>query len=81
MIGWLLVVMISELIFSTLVRALYSRVTYGMGGPITPIVREVEIRLDSESIYHIFYIAPIELRVYESKMWPMVLGFEPRETI
>ena len=52
-----------------------------MGGPITSIVREVEIQLDSESIYHIFYIAPIGLRVYESQIRPAVLGFEPRETI
>lgn len=68
MIGWLLAVMISEPIFSTLVQTFYSKVIYGIDGPITSTIREVEIRLDSKSIYHIFYIAPIRLRVYKSKM-------------
>ncbi|RVW23100.1 hypothetical protein CK203_099960 [Vitis vinifera] len=80
-IGWVLVVTISELVFPTLVQAFYSRVNYGMGGPIISTVRGVEICLDLESIYHIFDIAPIGLRVYESNIWPTVLGFEPRETI
>ncbi|KAL6343235.1 hypothetical protein AAG906_021146 [Vitis piasezkii] len=52
-----------------------------MGGPITSTIREVEIRLDPESICRIFDIAPVGLRVYESKMWPIVSGFEPREAI
>ena len=77
----MLVVTISELVFPTLVQAFYSRVNYGMGGPIISTVRGVEICLDLESIYHIFDIAPIGLRVYESNIWPTVLGFEPRETI
>ena len=79
--GLLSTVMIFELIFSTLVRAFYLRVTYGMGGPITSTVKGVEICLDPESIYRIFDIAPVELRVYESKMWPTMLGFELREAI
>ena len=52
-----------------------------MGGPIISTVRGVEIRLDSENICSIFYITHVELRVYESKMWPTVLGFEPRKVI
>ncbi|RVW37812.1 hypothetical protein CK203_087861 [Vitis vinifera] len=36
-------VTISEPIFPTLVRAFYSRVTYGHGGPITSTVRGVQI--------------------------------------
>ena len=52
-----------------------------MGGPITSTVKGVDIRLDLESICRIFDIAPIGLRAYESKMWPTVLGFEPREAI
>ena len=52
-----------------------------MGGPITSTVKGVEICLDPESIYRIFDIAPVELRVYESKMWPTMLGFELREAI
>ena len=79
--GWLPLVTISELIFLTLVCAFYSRATYGIGGPIISIVRGVEIRLDLESIYRIFDIAPIRLRVYESKIWPTVLGFKPKESI
>ena len=55
--------------------------TYGIGGPIISTVRGVEILLDLESIYHIFDIAPIGLRVYKSKIWPTVLGFEPREVV
>ncbi|RVX13596.1 hypothetical protein CK203_010152 [Vitis vinifera] len=54
--------------FPTLVRAFYSRTTYGIGGPIISIIRGVEIRLDPENIYHIFNIAPIGLKVYESKI-------------
>ena len=52
-----------------------------MGGLITSIVRRVEICLDQDSIYRIFDIGPIGLRVYESKMWLIVLGFEPRKAI
>ncbi|KAL6318608.1 hypothetical protein AAG906_000686 [Vitis piasezkii] len=51
--------------------AFYLRATYGMGDPIISTVREVEICLDSESICHIFNIALVGLRVYESKIWPI----------
>ncbi|KAL6325732.1 hypothetical protein AAG906_024550 [Vitis piasezkii] len=43
--GWLPVVTISEPIFPTLVRAFYSWVTYGLGGPRLSTVRGVKIRL------------------------------------
>ncbi|RVW32278.1 hypothetical protein CK203_078975 [Vitis vinifera] len=43
--GWLPVVTIFELIFLTLVRAFYSRATYGFGEPVLSTVRGVEIRL------------------------------------
>ena len=72
---------VSELIFSTLVRAFYSRATYGIGGLIISTVRGVEIRLDPKSIYRIFDVASVGLRVYESKIWPIVSGFEPREDV
>ena len=79
--GWLPVVTIFEPIFQTLVQAFYSWVTYGLGGPIMSIVRGVEIRLSLESICRIFNIPSVGLRVYESKVWPTVPGFEPREAI
>ena len=71
--GWLSAIMISKLVFLTLVGAFYSRVTYDIGGPITSTVRGVEIRLDLKSIFRIFDIASIGLRVYKSKMWPTML--------
>ena len=74
-------VTISEPIFSTLVCAFYSRVTYGLGGPITSTVIGVEITLSPESICRILDIPSVGLRVYESKVWPTVSGFEPREAI
>ena len=67
--------------FLTLVRTFYSRATYGLGGPIISTVRGVEVQLDPESICHILDIALIGLRVYESKVWPTVWGFKPREVI
>ena len=73
--------MISEPIFPTLVRAFFSQVTYGLGGPIIFTVRDVEIRLSSESICRIFDIPSVGLKGYESKTWPIVSGFEPREAI
>ena len=79
--GWLPVVTISELIFPKLVRAFYLRVTYGLGGPIISTIRGVEIQPDPKSIYRIFNIAPVGLRVYESKAWPTMRGFEPRDAI
>ena len=79
--GWLPVVTILESNFPTLVRAFYLRATYGLGGQIISTVKGVEIQLDPKSIYRIFDIALIGLRVYESKAWPTVAGFEPRETI
>ena len=79
--GWLPVVMIFEPIFPTLVRAFYSQVTYGLGGPILSTVRGVEIRLSPESICLILNIPLVGLIVYEAKAWPTVLGFEPRETV
>ena len=62
-------------------RAFYSRVTYGLGGHIISTIRGVEIQLDPESIFHILDIAPVGLMVYESKAWPTMPGFEPREAI
>ncbi|RVW80165.1 Retrovirus-related Pol polyprotein from transposon RE1 [Vitis vinifera] len=79
--GWLPIVTIFELIFLTLVHAFYSRVTYGLGGPITSTVKGIEIKLSSENIYRIFDIPSVGIWVYESKVWPTVLGFEPREAI
>ena len=52
-----------------------------MGDPIISTIRGVEIRLDSESMCCIFDIVPIGLKEYESKIWPTMLGFEPREAI
>ena len=52
-----------------------------MGSPIASTVRGVEIRLDPESTCRIFDIASVGLRVYNSNMWPIVSGFEPREGI
>ena len=63
----------SKSIFFTLVRTFYSRVTYGLGGPIISIVRGVEIQLDLESICHILEIPSSGLRVYESKTWLTML--------
>ena len=52
-----------------------------MGSLIISTMRGVEIRLDPETICLIFDIALIGLIVYESKMWPTMSGFEPREAI
>ena len=79
--GWLLVVTISKLIFPTLVRAFYFRVTYGLGEPVLSTLRGVEIRLSPESICRILNIPSIGLRMYEAKAWPIVHGFEPREAV
>ena len=80
-IGWLSIVTISKPIFLTLVRAFYSRATNGIGGLIISTVRGVKIRLDPKNICRIFYIAPVGLRVYKSKIWPTMSGFDPRETV
>ena len=74
-------VTILEPIFPTLVRTFYLRATYGIGGPIISAIRGVKILLDPENICCIFNIAPIGLRVYESKIWLIVPGFELREVI
>ena len=79
--GWLPVVTISKPIFPTLIRTFYSRVTYGLGGPIISTVRGVEITLSPESIYQILDIPSIGLRVYESKVWPTVPRFELKKAI
>ena len=79
--GWLPVVTIFEPIFLTLVRAFYSRVTYGLGGPIMSKVKGVEIRLSPESIWRILDIPSVGLRVYKAKAWPTVPGFKPREAV
>ena len=79
--GWLPVVTISKLIFPTLVRAFYSRATYGLRGPVLSTVRGVEIRLSPESICRILDILSVGLRVYEAKAWPIVPRFEPREAV
>ncbi|RVW71171.1 Retrovirus-related Pol polyprotein from transposon RE1 [Vitis vinifera] len=79
--GWLPVVTVYEPIFPTLVRAFYSGMTYGLGGPIRTTVRGVEIELSPESICRILDVPPVGLRVYEAKAWPTIPGFEPREVI
>ena len=73
--------MIFEPIFSTLVRAFYSRVTYGLGRPVLSTMRGVEIRLSSESICSILDIPSVGLHVYEVKAWPTMSGFKPREAV
>ena len=62
-------------------HAFYSRVTYGLNGPITSTVRGVEIKLSPKSICRIFNIPSVGLRVYESKVWLIMPSFEPREAI
>ncbi|RVW35762.1 Retrovirus-related Pol polyprotein from transposon RE1 [Vitis vinifera] len=57
--GWLPVVTVYEPIFPTLVRAFYSRMTYGLGGPIRTTVRGVEIELSPESICRILDVPPL----------------------
>ena len=79
--GWLPVVTISEPVFPNLVRAFYSRATYGLEGPVLSTVRGVEICLSPESICRILDIPSVGLCVYEAKAWPTVLGFEPREAV
>ncbi|KAL6321517.1 hypothetical protein AAG906_019697 [Vitis piasezkii] len=74
-------VTISEPVFPTLVRAFYSRATYGLGGPVLSTMRGVEIRLSPESICRILDIPSVGLRIYEAKAWPTVPGFEPREAV
>ncbi|KAL6337932.1 hypothetical protein AAG906_005397 [Vitis piasezkii] len=44
-------------------------------------VRGVEIELSPESICRILDIPSVGLRVYESKAWPTMPSFEPREAI
>ena len=79
--GWLPIVTIFKPIFSTLVRAFYSPVTYRLGGPVLYIARGVEIRLSPKSICRILDIPLVGLRVYEAKAWPTVPGFEPRKVV
>ena len=79
--GWLPVVMIFEPIFSTLVRAFSSWVTYGLGELIMSTVRGVEIRLSPESICRILDIPSVGIWVYEAEMWLIVPRFEPREAV
>ena len=79
--GWLPLVTISEPVFLTLVRAFYSRATYGLRGLVLSTVRGIEIRLSPESICRILDIPSVGLRVYEAKVWPTVPGFEPREAV
>ncbi|RVW82174.1 Retrovirus-related Pol polyprotein from transposon RE1 [Vitis vinifera] len=79
--GWLPVVTISEPVFPTLVRAFYSRATYGLRGLVLSTVRGIEIRLSPESICRILDIPSVGLRVYEAKAWPTMPGFEPREAV
>ena len=76
--GWLPMVTVLKPIFLTLVLAFYLRATYGISGLIISTVRGVEIQLDSESICRIFDIAPVGLKVYESKIWLTVPSFEPK---
>ena len=55
--------------------------THCMGGLISSTVKKVEICSDSESIYRIFDVALVELKVYESKIWPTIPEFEPKGVI
>ena len=79
--GWLPVVTISEPVFLALVRAFYSRATYGLRGLVLSTMRGVEIRLNPKSICRILDIPSIGLRAYEAKAWPTVPGFEPKEAV
>ena len=49
--------------------------------PILSTVTGVEIQLDPESIFCILDIALVGLKVHESKVWPIMPGFKPKEVI
>ena len=74
----MLIVTTSEPVFSTLVRAFYSRAIYDMGGLITSTFRGVEIRLDPESIDRIFNIARLDSKYTSLRCGPLcwVLSLE-----
>ncbi|RVW96470.1 hypothetical protein CK203_029751 [Vitis vinifera] len=65
------VVTISEPIFPTLVRAFYSRATYGLGGPVLSTVRGVEIRLSPESICRILDIPSLDSECMRPRRGPL----------
>ena len=64
-----------------MVRAFYVKVRYHVGGPISYTLRGVEIKLDANSSFRILGVPTVGLRIYESKVWPTILGFKPREVI
>lgn len=72
---------LSQLVFSSLAREFHAKTRYCVGGPISYTLREVEIELDADAIYRILGVPTVGLRIYESKVWPTILGFEPREVI
>ena len=57
----------SELIFSTLLHTLYSKMRFSVGGPISCTLRVVEINLGVDVICCILGVLVIRLRVYEFK--------------
>ncbi|RVW58688.1 hypothetical protein CK203_113182 [Vitis vinifera] len=67
--------------FLTLVLAFYRGLHMDLVAPILSTVTGVEIQLDPESIFCILDIALVGLKVYESKVWPIMPGFKPKEVI
>ena len=54
---------------------------YRVGGPISYTLRGVEIELNANSIYRILGVPIVGLRIYESKVWPTIVGFKSKKVI
>ena len=81
MTGWFPTISLSEPVFPTLVWAFYAKARFCVRGPISCTLRGVEINLNANVIFWILGVPKIGLRIYESKVWPTIPGFELRQAI
>ena len=66
--------------YLTLVQVFFARARIS-GSRITSVLRGVEFDIGASKLCHLLSIPSIDVRVFESKTWPQVDGFDPATTI
>ena len=78
--GWLPLVMLHEPIYPTLVQVFFARAQIS-GSRISSTLQGVEFDIGASELCHLLSIPSTEARVFESKTWSQVDGFDLATTV
>ena len=78
--GWLPLVTLYELVYPILVHVFFARVRIS-GSRISSTLQGVEFDIGMSELCHLLSIPSTSARVFESKTWPQVYGFNPTTAV